>query len=272
MTSMNLGKTIRLNRLLAHPSGRFCSVAVDHFVGYNVGMPDGLRNLPAAIKAIVSGRPDAITMQKGTATACWPPFAGRIPLVIQSLAGRPDDTADEHIAEPEDAVRLGADAFAACAFIRGSTEAAHLRRIAEHVRQAQRWDMPVILHIYPRQFLADGRVEISFEPEDIFWAVRCGLELGVDIIKVPYTGDPKSYAQIIRTCPIPIVAAGGPKTPTFRDALAMGAGVIEAGARGMVIGRNIWGFPKINQAVLAFKAVIHDRCTPGQALKTAGLK
>jgi fructose-bisphosphate aldolase, class I len=269
---MNLGRMIRLNRLFAHPSGRLCSVAVDHFVGYHDAMPPGLRNLPATIKAIVEAGPDAITMQKGAAKACWPPFAGRIPLIIQCLAGRPDDTADEHIAEPEDAVRLGADAFATCAFIRGRTEAAHLRRIANHVRQAEPWDMPVILHIYPRHFLPDGKVEISFEAEDIAWAVRCGLELGVDIIKVPYTGDPVSYRQIIDTCPLPVVAAGGPKAPTLRDALEMGTGVIAAGARGMVTGRNIWGFAEITRAVAAFKAVIHDSCTPEQAMSDAGLK
>jgi fructose-bisphosphate aldolase, class I len=269
---MNLGKLIRLNRLFAHPSGRLCSVAVDHFVGYHEAMPPGLRNLPATLKAIVAATPDAITMQKGTAKACWPPYAGRIPLVIQCLAGRPDDTADETIAEPEDAVRMGADAFATCAFIRGGTEAAHLRRVADQVRKAEPWEMPVILHIYPRRFTADGRVEISFDPEDIAWAVRCGLELGVDVIKVPYTGDPKSYGEIIRTCPVPVVAAGGPKAPTLEDALSMGAGVVAAGARGMVTGRNIWGFPKITRAVTAFKAVIHDRKSAAQAMREAGLE
>ena len=105
---MSLGKTIRMNRLFADPSGRLCSIAVDHFIGYQKGLPAGLRDLPAAIKAIVAGKPDAVTMHKGVALACWEPYAGKLPLIIQSLLGRPDDTADEHIAEPEDAVRLGA--------------------------------------------------------------------------------------------------------------------------------------------------------------------
>ncbi|MCX6621393.1 MAG: aldolase, partial [Acidobacteria bacterium] len=113
---MALAKSIRFNRLFRHPSGRLCSVAVDHFLGYHYNMPAGLANLPAAIAAIVDGEPDAITMTRGAALACWPPHAGRIPLIIQSLAARPDDTADELLAVPEDAVHLGADAFATCAF------------------------------------------------------------------------------------------------------------------------------------------------------------
>jgi class I fructose-bisphosphate aldolase len=41
--------------------------------------------------------------------------------------------------------------------------------------------------------------------------------------------------------------------------------------RGATIGRNIWGFPNIKAATLAFKAVIHDGVTAQEALKLAGL-
>src|ERR1700722_13271113 len=185
---LGLGKKTRINRLFGHPSGRMCSVAIDHFVAYHLGMPEGLANLPKVIASVVAGAPDAITMTKGTALLCWPKYAGKIPLIIQSLAARPDDSADEMLAEPEDAVRMGADAFAICAYVRGSTEARHIRRVADAVRQAERWDMPVIVHTYARRFTSDG-VEISFTPEDIAWAVRCAIEVGVDVVKVPYCGD-----------------------------------------------------------------------------------
>ena len=59
--------------------------------------------------------------------------------------------------------------------------------------------MPVIVHTYPRRSVGDG-VEISYTPEHIAWAVRCGIECGVDVIKVPYCGDRAAYAQI---CPSP---------------------------------------------------------------------
>ena len=52
----------------------------------------------------------------------------------------------------------------------------------------------------------------------------------------------------------------------------MAAGVMDAGARGMTIGRNIWGFPRITEAVEAFKLVIHDGKSPEQAMKLAGIK
>lgn len=267
---MGLGKSIRLNRLFAHSSGRLCSVAVDHFIGYQAGIPAGLKNLRDTIAALVAGEPDAVTMHKGVALSCWAPYAGRIPLIIQSIIARADDSADDILATPEDAIRLGADAFATCAFVRGSAEAARLRRVADSVRDADRLDMPVILHIYPRR-ITPTSVEVSFAPEDIAWAVRCGIECGVDIIKVPFTGDVDSYAQIVKECPVPVVAAGGPQAETLRDALALASEVIKAGARGMTIGRNIWGFPHITQALRAFKAVIHDGLDADAALRAAGL-
>jgi class I fructose-bisphosphate aldolase len=264
---MGLGKAIRLARLFGHPSGRFCSVAVDHFAGYQAGLPEGLRDIRSTLAALVAGKPDAVTMHRGVATSCWPKHAGQVPLILQSIIGRFDDTADEHLATPEDALRLGADGFAVCAFVRGATEAAHLRRVADFVREAERWDMPVLVHTYPRRF-ADGEApDVSYAPEDIAWAVRCAVECGVDVVKVPYCGDQAAYAQIVRECPLPIVAAGGPKAGTLEGALTMASEVVAAGARGMTIGRNIWGFPQCTKALLAFKAVIHEQTAVSAAMK-----
>ena len=267
---MDLGKAIRLARLFSHASGRFCSVAVDHFIGYQTGLPEGLRDLRSTLEVLVAGRPDAVTMHIGVAKTCWPPLAGRVPLIIQSIIGRPDDTADEHLCIPEDAVRVGADAFATCAFVRGSSEAAHLRRVADFVRDAERWGMPVIVHTYPRRFQG-ASAEVSFAPEDIAWAVRCAVECGVDVIKVPYCGDQAAYAQIVRECPLPVVAAGGPKAATLKAALNMAVEVVASGAQGMTVGRNIWDLPQARAALEAFKMVIHDRMSADDALKKAGV-
>lgn len=264
---MNTGKLVRMNRIFSHPSGRLCSVAVDHYMGYGEGLPPGLRRIQSTLAAVAEGRPDAVTMHKGIAASAWAPHAGRIPMIIQSTAARPDDTACEQVATPEDAVRLGADAFAVAAFIRGATEAAHLRTVADAVRDASRFDIPVICHIYPR----DKDKKISYAPEDIAWAVRCALEVGVDVVKVPYCGDVKAHAQIVAECSVPVVAAGGPRAGTLAEALSMMGEVVRSGARGATIGRNIWGFDDVTRAVHAFKAVIHDGKSSPDALRLAGL-
>jgi len=266
---MNLGKRIRLNRIFAHPSGRLCSIAVDHFIGYNEGLPGGLRDIRTTLAAICSAQPDAVTMHKGIAASLWEPYAGKLPLILQSSLIRVDDIAMEQIANVEDAVRLGADALAIAAFVRGKSEAHYLRVLAENVEAAARYDLPVICHIYPRTF--GEKVQVSFAPEDIAWAVHCAVETGVDVVKTPYCGDIAAYAQIVRECPVPLVAAGGPKAQTLEAALGMMAEVIQSGALGATIGRNVWGFADIAAAVQAFKAVIHERKSAAEALAGAGL-
>ena len=254
---MGLGKTARLNRIFSHPSGRMCSIAGDHFLGYQTGLPEGLKDLPATIAKIVAGSPDAVTMNKGVALGCWEAYAGKLHLIVQSVVIRPDDSANHQLATPEDAVLLGADAIATVVFAYGDTQAAQLKRTADTVREAHKLEMPVILHIYPRIFHDDGTVTLGHHPEGVEWAVRCGIETGVDIIKTPYTGDVESFRQIIDACPVPVVAAGGPQTATLDEALEALAGVVAAGGRGATVGRNIWGVEDITGAVEAVKGVIH---------------
>jgi class I fructose-bisphosphate aldolase len=55
-------------------------------------------------------------------------------------------------------------------------------------------------------------------------------------------------------------------------ALTMAAEVVRGGARGMTVGRNIWGVPEIAKAVRALKAVIHDRADPQEAQRQVGLR
>ena len=167
---------------------------------------------------------------------------------------------------------MGADAFAVVAFLRGPTEARYMSAVASSVRKAARHGMPVITHAYPRKYgSGSGEVSISYDPEDIAWAVRCAAECGADIIKVPYCNDVEAYGQIVAECPVPVVAAGGPRTETFEEALAMLGDVVRSGARGATVGRNAWEFDKVTEAVLAIKAVIHDGLSPGEALEAAGL-
>jgi class I fructose-bisphosphate aldolase len=267
---MNIGKLIRLSRLFAHPSGRFCSIAVDHFIGYGAGLPPGLRKIQPTLAAIVAGQPDALTMHKGLALSAWAPHAGQVPLIIQSQACRADDSAAEALATPEDAVRLGADAFAISVFLRGATEGAHLRLVADAVRQASFFEMPVICHVYPRDF-SGPTPQVSFAPEDIAWAVRCAVETGVDVVKVPYCGDQAAYAEIVADTPVPVIAAGGPQSQSLLSALEMMSAVRASGARGATIGRNVWGLDTITAAVRAFKGVIHAGLSPLQAMQAAGI-
>jgi class I fructose-bisphosphate aldolase len=260
---MGLGKQVRLKRLFAHPSGNLCSIAIDHFIGYNIGLPPGLRHIKDTLTAVMAAKPDAVTMHKGIAHSLWKQYAGQAALIVQTSAIRTDDSAMVHLTTVEEALRLGADALAVAAFVHGRTEAEHIKTVADFVREGDKWELPIICHMYPR----DAQNNIIYHPEDIAWAVRCMVEVGVDIVKVPYCGDRAAHAQIVADCPMPMVAAGGPKTETLHEALQLMADAVSVGVRGGTVGRNVWGSHDIAGAVRAYKAVIHDRKSADEALR-----
>ncbi|HEY3855389.1 MAG TPA: aldolase [Verrucomicrobiae bacterium] len=268
---MNIGKQIRLNRIFSHPSGRLCSVAVDHFVGYGkLTAGGGLANLSTALKKIAAGGPGAVTMSKGTAMTCWAPYAGRIPLIIQSGCFTSDDRIIESVTNPEECVRLGADAIAVAIGIFGPHEGKFIKTLMDQVTCATKYDLPVIAHIYPRDY-SGPTPKIVFDPEGIMWAARVGIEAGVDVIKVGYTGDVDSFRQVVKSSPVPVVAAGGPKAKNLRASLTAMSEVVKAGGRGATIGRNVWGVSKTTEALRAFKAVLLEGMSVEAALKSEGL-
>lgn len=265
---MGLGTKIRLSRLFSHPSGHLFGGAVDHFVGYGNVREGGLADLPGALKRVMAGEPDYISIQPGAARHLWPAYAGKAALVIQAGCFTPDDRIRQLIATPEDAVRYGADALAVAIPVRGNTEGEYIRWLTDTVNAAARFEMPVVAHVYPRDYSDGGK--IVFTPDEIAYAVRIGFETGVDVIKVGYTGDFDSFKETVATCPVPVVIAGGPKTENLLGALTQTADALRAGAKGAVVGRNLWGHGDTTMAARAFKLVIHSGMAPQEALAAAG--
>ena len=249
-----LGTKVRLNRIFSHPTGRLFSIAIDHFVGYERTLQDGLADLPRTISELMTASPDAMTMFSGVARTCWSPYAGKAALIVQAGCFTPDDRVCELLAGPEEVVRLGGDAIAVSIGVRGDSEGRYLRMLADVVREAEQFELPVIAHVYPRAY-KDG-VKIVTDPDNVAWATRCGVECGADVIKVAYTGDIESFAAIVSTCPVPLVAAGGPRAPTLSAALTLAETALACGARGITVGRNVWSARDPAAAALAFATMI----------------
>jgi DhnA family fructose-bisphosphate aldolase class Ia len=195
-------------------------------------------------------------MNKGAAMRFMPEHAGAVPFIVQQMALRPELPAFADHASVEEAVALGADAIAVAMFLKSEHEIAYIRHLSAVVREAERFGLPVIPHIYPLSS-GDEKAAITHAPEDIFYCVRMGLEMGADVIKVPYTGDVASFRDIVSICPVPVVAAGGPSCPTLEDAVTMMREVAESGAKGATVGRNVWGFEDIPKAIGALKAAAY---------------
>jgi fructose-bisphosphate aldolase/2-amino-3,7-dideoxy-D-threo-hept-6-ulosonate synthase len=48
---------------------------------------------------------------------------------------------------------------------------------------------------------------------------------------------------VVKAYPVSVVAAGGPRKETAKEALEIVKEVMEAGAIGVTIGRNVWAHP-----------------------------
>ena len=72
------------------------------------------------------------------------------------------------------------------------------------------------------------------------YAARTGLELGADIVKIKYNGNPSDLKWAVKSAGrCKVVIAGGLKKQG-KDFLDYTKGLISAGAIGLAVGRNVW--------------------------------
>jgi class I fructose-bisphosphate aldolase len=259
-----LGKQVRLNRLLNAKSGRLLAITVDHSISR--GILDGLIPIREVLGEIVKGNPDSITMHKGIAQSCFEEYAGKVALILKASSFAPyHETYDAVTADVEEAVRLGADAISMGVIVGGDHQAKQIEHLSALTKAAESYGMPVVAHIYPRgeQVPANER----YQWRNIAYAVRLGAELGVDIVKTSYPGDPDSFAKVVASCPARVVIAGGDSCKDALSFLAMTRDIVDAGGQGVTYGRFVWSYKEPAKLIRALGAVIHDGASAKDAFE-----
>ena len=158
----------------------------------------------------------------------------------------------------EEALRLGADAVSIHINIGAKEEPEMLQKLGMISDKCDEWSVPFVAMMYPR----GENIKNPHDPEIVAHIARIGAEAGADIVKSVYTGDVDSFRRVIKTCPVPIVIAGGPKANTDEEIIEMCDGAMEAGAKGVTFGRNIFQHqnpPAIVHAL--YKVVIEGKST-----------
>jgi fructose-bisphosphate aldolase/2-amino-3,7-dideoxy-D-threo-hept-6-ulosonate synthase len=123
--------------------------------------------------------------------------------------------------------------------------------------------MPLLAMMYPR----GDKVEDEHDVRYVKLAARVGAELGVDIIKTNYTGQVDTFKEVVRGCPVPVVIAGGPQMDTERELLQMVRDSIDAGGRGVSIGRNIFQAKNPTDLVRKIARVVHEGYDVDEAMR-----
>jgi len=234
-----LGKDLRLNRLFRNK--QLFLVPLDH--GLTIGPVQGLQNVEQTILQAVQGGVDAIVVHKGLARLAAPALAsGSCDLILHLSASTvlaPDPQDKKLVSSVEYALRLGATAVSVHINLASRQEAAMLRDLGWVAEACALWGMPLLAMMYVR----DGSTESEFDPGKIKHAARVAEEAGADLIKINYTGSAETFREVVSSVRIPVVIAGGPKLATTGQLLELVAQAMEAGARGIAIGRNIFQHP-----------------------------
>ncbi len=265
------GKRARLHRILYEHgcrNGTLLILPIDQ--GLEHGPVDFLVNPPSAnpefqFELAIEGGYNAIACQVGFAEKYWPKYAGQIPLVLK-LNGKTNIPPDDRPLSPlnasvEDAVRLGADAVGYTLYLGSPRQEEDFAQLSGVRRECVRFGMPLIIWGYPR-----GEAVSKKGGRDSLYAVdyaaRVATELGGDIVKlnVPQHSErdkdqPKPYAEmewdfsegarrVIASAQNTLVIFSGGSKVSDEDLLEKARLVMEAGAAGLIFGRNMWQRPK----------------------------
>ena len=259
-----LGKTVRLRRIL--PLGRgSLVVAFDH--------PLVLGPIPGTIKPeeqiarFVEGRADAILLNIGSFryVAKAVKDANHVPALIArldwttALGTAANNPAKEFrsclVGDPEDAARVGADAVVTFLVVgSGDTdfERDEVRRVALTARKCEQLGLPLIV-----ESLARGKnLRAPNDPEWLKLHTRMAAEIGADVVKTEFTGNPDTMREVVEGCPIPILVLGGTRTGSDEDILKATREIVRSGAAGVFFGRNVFQATNIPALMQQLHAVL----------------
>jgi DhnA family fructose-bisphosphate aldolase class Ia len=93
------------------------------------------------------------------------------------------------------------------------------------------------------------------------------VENGADMVKTFYTGTRERFKHIVDTCYAPVLVLGGARTSKDEDFLQTIRDAMDAGAAGVVIGRNVWQAPNPTAMTRALVALVHQNASVTDALR-----
>jgi fructose-bisphosphate aldolase/2-amino-3,7-dideoxy-D-threo-hept-6-ulosonate synthase len=237
-------------------------IPMDHSL--TVGPIAGLESPEETINEIARGGATAFLVQKGIIKSLSKPFP--IGMIIQLSASTTLGMAPNRkvlIASVLESIRLGVDAISIHVNIGGKEEPEMLQQLGMVSDECDSYSVPFIAMMYPR----GENIKDPSDPEVVAHVARIGAEAGADIVKTVYTGNPETFREVVRKCPVPVVLAGGSKAESDEALLRMTQDVMKAGARGVTYGRNVFQHKNPMLITRALKMVVIDKASVEEAME-----
>lgn len=254
----------RMNHIF-RPDRKSFIMAMDH--GANFGVLPAMKYPGKLIREIAAAGADAFLATPGMAEHFADDFLGKgIILRVDggvSFLGN-HSKPFQIVATAEDALRMGADSIITMGFPGSVFENEILSNLSRAIMEAHKWGLPVTSEALPRGF---EKSDDSRTPDNIIFACRQSAELGADIIKTVYTGDPESFKNLTESVYAPVVILGGAEKVPEQQLLQEIKEAMEAGGAGVAMGRNIWGHENPARYAAAIAKLIHEDCSVETAIK-----
>jgi len=260
---MHLGKKVRLERIFKRDTNRTIIVPMDH--GVSVGPLEGIIDMRQTVSEMAEGGADAVLMHKGLVQCGHRTMGKDVGLIVHLSASTsltPYTNSKILVGTVEEAIRLGADAVSVHVNLGDENEREMLGQLGMVADSAAQWGMPLLAMMYGR----GPNISNSFDPAVVAHCARVGVELGADVVKVPYTGDMDSFNHVVESCCVPVVIAGGPKMDSTHDFLSMVHESLQAGGAGLSVGRNVFQHPRRVLLLKALRGIVHEGWTVEQAV------
>jgi DhnA family fructose-bisphosphate aldolase class Ia len=252
----------RYHRLFGS-DGRSVVAAMDH--GSTWGALPGFEDPQKVVEEVIAGGADVVLTTVGIARK-YSKQLSHVGLMLRCdgatspLMERPRElTTDISTALALDADATAAMFFPASELSHGTS--AYFPRFAE---EAHRWNMPVMAEALPYGFEPHPD---SHKVEAVSMTCRMAVENGADLVKTFYTGEREGFKKVVQTCFAPVLVLGGPRTQSEEGFFAQIRDAIDAGAVGVVIGRNIWQAPSPRAMTRALVALVHHDASAADAVR-----
>ncbi|HDH28924.1 MAG TPA: fructose-bisphosphate aldolase, partial [Euryarchaeota archaeon] len=250
--------------ILDRKTRRTIIVPMDH--GVSVGPIKGLVDMSKTINRVAEGGANAVLLHKGAIKTGHRGYGQDVGLIMHlsaSTAFAPDPDNKVLVTTVEEALKLGADAVSVHINIGADEEAEMLKKLGSISRDCSEWGMPLLAMMYPR----GDKIKSEHDVDVVKLSARVGAELGADIVKTNYTGDPDTFKEVTQGCPVPVVIAGGPKMSTPEEVLQMVHDAIQAGAAGTSIGRNVFQHENPVAMTRAIAEIVHKGASVEDGIK-----
>jgi len=259
-----IGKEIRLRRIFDPKKGKTVIVPMDH--GVSMGPVKGIADIRATVDKVADGGASAIVIHKGLVPFAGPSIGDRLGLIVHASASTSFSTDPNHkvlVATPDEAAALGADGVSIHCNIGGDNEEKMVTDFGRTADRCAQLGLPLLAMCYPR----GKNVKSQFDVEPVKHCARLAAELGADVVKTNYTGSIDSFKEVVQGTPIPVVIAGGPKLDSDQALLQMVYDAIQAGARGVSIGRNVFQHDDVAGITRAISRLVFDGMRPEEAYR-----